>query len=141
MTYRLIKIFFAIALSNSISPTWAHDSCDVQSTPLINAGRCHEYIKLDRTLNAHYKKLMSDLDPKLRQKLREVQRTWIRWRDDKCDEVQESSGCNANGSCNGVAHDYCIIDLTIARDRELQKLLSNTDSINEKNLPFSMEYK
>lgn len=142
MTYLHIKFIVVTTVAFiSTFPSLASAYCDVQKTPLTNAGRCEEYMKLDRNLNERYKKLMSDVDPDTQKRLRNVQRQWIQWRDEKCEEVQEISGCNGNGSCNGVAHDYCVIDLTRQRYDELNSIQPHDRSIKENDLLFSKEYK
>jgi uncharacterized protein YecT (DUF1311 family) len=116
-------------------------SCDLQSTPLANMGRCAEYKRLDNEFNAHYQMLLKKRSPEFKAKLRNIQRDWIVWREEKCDEVQENSGCNENGSCNGVAHDYCIIDLTRMRDEEFQGLLKQTTPLTAERLLFLKDFK
>ena len=143
-TYMIYRVSKTLALSTSVLFGLHCDvaiaECDVQKTPLTNGGCCTEYMRIDKELNEHYKKLIRDIDPKKGRRLRDVQRAWIQWRDDKCDDVQESSGCNGNGSCNGVAHDYCIIDLTEQRVNELRRLILHIHSIREEDLLFSKEY-
>jgi uncharacterized protein YecT (DUF1311 family) len=70
-------------------------------------------------------------------KLRESQRNWINWRDSKCDELE--SYCTT-GSCAGVAHDSCIIDLTNIRAKELQAFVSHTDRGINSNFSYSTNY-
>lgn len=83
--------------------------CKLEETPLMYERECTRFKAADGALNRAYKSLMTQLDKDSGSALRAVQRTWIKWRDEKCDRVQEESGCNQNGSCDGVAHDMCIV--------------------------------
>jgi uncharacterized protein YecT (DUF1311 family) len=99
--------------------------------------RCDDFKKADRQLNASYGKLMESLDKNSKSELRNVQRRWIEWRDNKCEELE--SHC-VTGSCSGVAHDSCIVDLTKNRDRELKSYYRNMENAKQRNFAFAMEY-
>lgn len=91
-------------------------------------------------LNKTYKKLMSKIGSISKSLLRSSQTKWIDWRDEKCDQIQENSDCDAS-LCNGVAHDICIIDLTHQRIQELEKYSRNIESATEQKFDFSRSYK
>lgn len=116
-------------------------ACNLQETPLTNEKACARFKVADVALNRSYKKIMVDLNSESRVLLRAAQRVWIRWRDERCDQEQEESGCNYNGSCNGVAHDICIIDLTNQRTQELKQFSGDAKNAKEKRFAFSKEYR
>ncbi|HEY0847373.1 MAG TPA: lysozyme inhibitor LprI family protein [Noviherbaspirillum sp.] len=126
--------------SNKHDAKQAVPVCNLAETPLEREVACPRFREADTTLNRTYKALISDLDKDTGAMLRHVQRTWIKWRDKKCDLVQEESGCNFNGSCNGVAHDECIIQLTAQRTRELEEFSKNTSAAKNKGFAFSRHY-
>lgn len=122
-----------------VSP-FAFAKCDLRKTPLVNEEVCTEFIDSDRVLNTNYRALIAKLDNDAKETLRTVQREWIKWRDKKCRQVQEESGCNRNGSCNGVAHDMCIVDLTDQRADELREFIENVNVAKRENFAYSKAY-
>jgi uncharacterized protein YecT (DUF1311 family) len=143
MTYRRMKfndLFAVLTFAGVLLSNESLAACNLQETPLTNEKACARFKASDVKLNKTYKKLMSELDSSSKSSLRLSQREWIDWRDEKCDQVQEDSGCQ-NSLCNGVAHDICIIDLTSQRTRELEEYSRNTESAKEQKFIFSKNYK
>lgn len=143
MTYRLTKfngMFALLAFGSLLLYNESHAACTFQDTPLTNEKACTRFKAADIKLNKTYKKLMSGLDSGSKSLLKSSQREWIDWRDEKCDQVQEESGCQ-NSSCNGVAHDICIIDLTNQRTQELEEYSQNTGSAKKRMFAFTRSYK
>lgn len=126
--------------SSNHSAKQAAPACKLADVPLEREVACPRFLEVDTALNRTYKALISDLDKDAGAKLRQVQRIWIKWRDEKCDHVQEESGCNFNGSCNGVAHDECIIELTAQRTHELEEFSKNVSVAKNKGFSFSRHY-
>lgn len=129
-----------ISISLFLASSNAFAMCKLEKTPLINEEACEEFQKSDRALNTSYRTLIVRLEKESKETLRSIQREWIKWRDGKCHQVQEESGCNRNGSCNGVAHDMCIVDLTDQRTNELREFIANINAAKEKNFTYSRNY-
>lgn len=143
MTYRRTKfksMFTLFAFGGLLLSNESFAACNLHETPLTNERACARFKAADIKLNKTYKKLMSGLDSGSKSLLKSSQREWIDWRDEKCDQVQEESGCQ-NSSCNGVAHDICIIDLTNQRTEELEEYSRSTDSAKKRRFAFSRSYK
>jgi uncharacterized protein YecT (DUF1311 family) len=71
----------------------------------------------DGKLNAAYKATMSHLDPGRQTNLRNTQRTWIKYRDAKCDEENQTGG-----TMDQVGRPSCHLELTVRRTQELVKM-------------------
>lgn len=139
-TNSIHRLCIYIGFSFFLVPPFAFATCDLGKTPLVNSESCLEFKDSDRSLNTNYRALISKLDNDAKETLRTVQREWIKWRDKKCYQVQEDSGCNRNGSCNGVAHDMCIVELTDQRADELKEFIGNINLAKRKNFTYSKDY-
>lgn len=139
MICRRINLFkaFVLVLFLSLFYQDVLASCKLEETPLMYERRCNDFKKADQQLNTSYGKLMDRLSKDQKFKLRSAQRRWIEWRDKKCEELE--SYC-VTGSCSGVAHDSCVIDLTKIRDRELRSYYMNVEDAEQRNFAFSMDY-
>jgi len=126
--------FAALLMSNSASA-----NCDLTKVPLTRESRCNEYKADDAKLNSAYRALSGSIDKDKRKDLLKIQREWISWRDEKCDAVQESIQCG-NSFCDGVAHDSCVIDLTIRRTKELEFYTKNPALGSTNQYSYSKEY-
>lgn len=71
----------------------------------------------DARLNAAYQQVMRGLEEGPRQKLRDAQRAWIKFRDTKC--AAESQGGGTMDMLNGGS---CILEATARRATELQAM-------------------
>lgn len=114
--------------------------CRLEETPLMHERACARFKVADGALNLSYKALMTELNKDASSILRTVQKTWIKWRDENCDQVNENSECQ-NSSCTGVAHDICIIDLTNQRTHELEEYSRNTEGARKQGFAFNRSYK
>ncbi|MHA6575454.1 lysozyme inhibitor LprI family protein [Pseudomonas yamanorum] len=126
----------------SISPSAFADSnkdCDLDKTPLTRCEKYNDFINEDKNLNLSYKELRKKLNYETQPKLKAAQLAWIKWRDNKCDQVQEEAMCS-NGLCDGVAHDSCIVDLTKQRERELLQFQKNISDVQSNSFEFSKKY-
>lgn len=78
----------------------------------MNECAMREYERQDARLNQAYVMVMRRLAPPAKQKLRLLQREWIRTRDNKCDaEAKEYQG----GSIAPMIYSLCLTDQTIRR--------------------------
>ncbi|MGE7958758.1 lysozyme inhibitor LprI family protein [Pseudomonas sp. NPDC089530] len=79
-----------------VSPVMADTKCDANTT--VNSGiiRCAQasHSKIDKILNEQYKALSDELSPDLKADLVSAQKSWIRLRDEQCND-EESSGQEA----------------------------------------------
>jgi uncharacterized protein YecT (DUF1311 family) len=116
----------------------ATSTCD--PSIISRESTCNQYLKLDSALNEEYKKLINSLQKEDTEKLRASQREWIKWRTARCNEAQENSGCKT-GSCIGVEHDSCILQLTFTRTSELKKFLESPNEGKSLNFEFSKKTK
>lgn len=110
------------------------ENCD--PSVIYREGTCSQYTKLDIELNSEYRNLMKILDKANASKLKAAQRDWIRWRSERCDLAQEESGC-ISGSCVGVEHDSCILQLTFTRISELKNFSKDQKAAESSNFSFS----
>jgi len=129
MIYRHIRfngLFLLFTFARALLSNASLAACNLHEMLLINERACARFKAAGAKLNKTYKKLMLELDFGTKPLLRSSQRKWIDWRDEKCEQVQEDSGCQ-NSLCNGVAHDICIIDLANQRTQELKEHFLNTE--------------
>jgi len=105
-------------------------------TPLEREDYYRSFVRVDTELNLTYKSLLKLLNEDARTTLKITQREWIKWRDEKCDEVQEKIECNSP-TCFGVTHDSCIIQMTADRSDELRQFKINTKDAVAKKFQFS----
>lgn len=81
-----------------VSPVMADTKCDANTTVNADIVRCSQasLSKIDKILNEQYKALSAELAPDLKASLVSTQKSWIRLRDEQCNDVdEESSGQEA----------------------------------------------
>ncbi|HWT71413.1 MAG TPA: lysozyme inhibitor LprI family protein [Oxalicibacterium sp.] len=113
----------ALALFALIGNHCAHaEDCSSPPTQIaINACARQAYQAADKQLNQLYAQYRARLDDGQQQKLKQVQRAWIKFRDLSCDF--ESSAVEG-GSAYAMVRSQCLADKTRARVKELQQLAS-----------------
>lgn len=74
----------------------------------------------DTRLNMVYKQLMAKLDGDSQKRLRDVQRTWIKYREGNCGFLGQASG----GSIDRVQGAMCELDMRRDRAAELERILN-----------------
>jgi uncharacterized protein YecT (DUF1311 family) len=79
-----------------------------------------EFDRQDSRLNDVYKRLMSKLPKDRKESLVEAQRAWINFRDANCGFYHDPDG----GSAAHLAGNECMLNVTVDRANELEKLLS-----------------
>ena len=70
----------------------------------------------DALLNQAYKRVMADLSPERKKQLKEVQRTWIKYRDLNCNFYADPNG----GTNASILSSDCFMQTTASRARELE---------------------
>jgi len=113
--------------------------CALNSMPLTRCENYSSYMKEDKKLNKEYKELVKILPKNDVAALRNTQRSWLDWRLEKCDEVDEQAKCD-NGICAGVAHDECIVVLTTQRANELSRFKNNLSDAKSSIFSYSKRY-
>lgn len=113
--------------------------CALNSTPLTRCENYSSYKKEDKKLNKEYKELVKALPKDDVAVLRKTQKSWLDWRLEKCDEVDEQAKCD-NGVCAGVAHDECIVALTTQRANELSRFKNNLSDAKSSIFSYSKKY-
>jgi uncharacterized protein YecT (DUF1311 family) len=115
-------------------------NCALEKTPLTRCETLREYAKRDSELNKEYRKLTKQLKNQSLSALKTTQRERIKWRDEKCDDVEEAANCT-NGVCAGVSHDYCIVELTEKRTSELAVFSRQALDVQPSQFAFDKSYK
>jgi uncharacterized protein YecT (DUF1311 family) len=130
-----LNIGFALACTGNdcVITSQANDQdCTLEGTPLWRCGQIGGFQESDKRLNIQYIELLKKTEKGNKVLLRKAQRNWISWRDERCIEAEEESGCN-NGICSGYNHDSCIVNLTRQRADELSDFTVD--------LPYGIELK
>lgn len=113
-------------------------NCAIENTPLVRCEKYEEFIKTDKQLNVAYRDLRDKLNRSDANMLKSVQRHWITWRDQVCEDVEAEANCQA-GACTGVAHDRCILSLTKTRRDELMSFLAEPRAAITRKFAFSQK--
>ena len=114
-------------------------ACELGDGPLTRCEKFEQFVNEDKKLNEAYKSLKTKLDKESFAQLRLTQRSWIKWRDETCENAEENVGCN-NGVCAGVEHDGCIVKLTRVRAQELREFRSNLIYAKKTNFQYARKY-
>ena len=103
---------------------WGAENCKNPSTQMaINTCISNDYAREDAQLNANYKQLMGKLDSSEKERLKEVQRAWIQFRDLQCEfEAAQYAG----GSMEASVRAQCLARVTKQRNKDLKEMLADT---------------
>lgn len=122
------------------APSQLAEDCELSLSPLTRCDLFNDFQEADLQLNTMYRALSKTLAADSSAMLRNTQRQWLKFRERKCSDLQEASGCD-NSFCDGVEHDHCILELTQIRTFELKFFLKDpgygkrTGYRYEKNYP------
>ncbi|MDF9619944.1 DUF1311 domain-containing protein [Pseudomonas entomophila] len=108
------------AQADDYSPTYIQCMDKASSTLAMGACIQAETKLQDDRLNRVYKQLMTKLEPQQQKDLREVQRTWVKYRDGNC----AFHGTLSNGSLYRIEGAMCLMDMSKDRAAELERVLS-----------------
>lgn len=108
------------AQADDYSPTYTQCMDKASSTLAMGACIQAETKLQDDRLNRVYKQLMTKLEPQQQKDLREVQRTWVKYRDGNC----AFRGTLSNGSLYRIEGAVCLLDMSKDRAAELERVLS-----------------
>lgn len=125
----LICTLFLAALATSASaaniaeePVVDCDNAMTQMDMNICAGR--DFMREDDTLNQLYQQLLGKFDNKSRSDVRQIQRSWIQYRDLQCNyEAAQYEG----GSIQPMVHSSCLANLTQQRNQILQYMVDQSN--------------
>jgi len=112
-------LVFVFLLGGNVASRSADDPCGLATTQL-EANECYkaEYLKSDAKLNATYHALRQKLSSQSREKLRNAQLAWIKFRDANCEFVAtEYEG----GTASSLSRSICLKTMTEKREVELQE--------------------
>lgn len=114
----------SISLSYAESPKLStqYSTCMDKSdgvTTKMNACISAEIKRQDVRLNKAYKTLSTSLTSIRKKQLQEVQRTWIKYRDQNCNFYVDPDG----GSLARVSGGICLMEMTANRANELQEFV------------------
>ena len=121
-----IILSFFIALSSFAQERGKKDPCEKanETGVTVDLVECSlkKLAEADAELNKTYRQLVSKLgDKKWEMKLRAAQQAWIKFRDANCDYSSEFSG---GGSAFTFEYNFCLAEMTTAREKELQEMLT-----------------
>jgi uncharacterized protein YecT (DUF1311 family) len=86
----------------------------------MNVCAARDFEQEDKRLNQSYRDLLAKLEAARREKLREVQRAWLSYRDLHCDF---QSADYAGGSIYSYMQSSCLSEMTKQRTKDLKQLL------------------
>lgn len=117
---KLTPIFILLTTA-ALSLSAVAQNCNNPETQLaMNMCAGKEFDREDARLNRNYRDLMGKLEPARREKMRELQRVWISFRDLQCEfqSVQYEGG-----SMYSLVRSSCLTGLTKQRNKDLKDLL------------------
>jgi uncharacterized protein YecT (DUF1311 family) len=122
MKTKLYTRFAALAALVFIYPPFAAaQNCKNPDTQMaMNVCAARDYEREDRRLNQTYRDLIAKLEQGKREKLREVQRAWLSYRDLNCDFQSDDY---QGGTIYSLIQSSCLADMTKQRTKDLKALL------------------
>ncbi len=108
------------AQAEDYSPSYTQCMDKASSTVAMGACIQAETKLQDERLNRVYKQLMAKLEGQQQKDLREVQRSWIKYRDGNC----AFHGALSSGSLYRIEGAMCVMDMSKDRAAELERVLS-----------------
>lgn len=120
MMKKLIGLTLVSASMFAASAMAAEDCKNPVSQMAMNVCAGKDYQREDATLNKRYKELVAKLEKDRRAKLKQVQVTWIKYRDLQCDF--DSSNYDG-GSMYPLVRSSCLARMTAQRNKELEAML------------------
>ncbi|AZL70505.1 lysozyme inhibitor LprI family protein [Pseudomonas oryziphila] len=112
----------AITAAQAEDYSASYTQCMDKASSTLAMGACIQAeTKLqDERLNRVYKQLMAKLEGQQQKDLREVQRSWIKYRDGNC----AFHGTLSSGSLYRIEGAMCVMDMSKDRAAELERVLS-----------------
>ncbi|AZL75552.1 lysozyme inhibitor LprI family protein [Pseudomonas oryziphila] len=112
----------AITAAQAEDYSASYTQCMDKASSTLAMGACIQAeTKLqDERLNRVYKQLMAKLEGQQQKDLREVQRSWIKYREGNC----AFHGSLSSGSLYRIEGAMCVMDMSKDRAAELERVLS-----------------
>ena len=122
LTLAATAAFFVITTAHADDNSPAYTQCMDKANTTVAMGACikAETKLQDDRLNRVFKQLMGKLDSAQQKSLRDVQRSWIGYRDGNCKFHVQASG----GTMAALEGGMCVLDMTRERAAELERILS-----------------
>lgn len=117
-----VSIFFSIGLMVTGVASAADDCKNPQTQMAMNVCSAQDYEREDSKLNKNYKALIAKLETKDKEKLKNIQLAWIKFRDLQCDyEASRYEG----GSIMPLISSSCLFQMTKQRNKDLKSMLDD----------------
>lgn len=114
-------IFTLVAASVFAGSAIAAENCkNPQSQLAMNTCAAKDYEREDARLNKTYKELVAKLEKDRREKVKEIQIAWIKYRDLQCDF--DSAGYEG-GTMYSLVRSSCLSQMTKERTKDLKAML------------------
>lgn len=122
----LVKVVvFTLLLAFPFLQSYASDGCEgAQTQTDMNICSGQAYEKADKELNATYQKALKNLEGSNPQKIenfKEIQRTWIKFRDLNC---HYASSLYEGGTIAALIYSECMRELTEQRTKQIPDLFA-----------------
>jgi uncharacterized protein YecT (DUF1311 family) len=123
--FAALLLFTALLPAASAQKTSPQVSCrDPQTQYEMNVCSHRAYKAADAELNKVYNRLASKLDEAARAKLKAVEVSWLKYRDDNCDY---ESALYEGGSIQPAIYSSCMERMTKARTAELREQIEERE--------------
>jgi uncharacterized protein YecT (DUF1311 family) len=110
-----------VGASMLAASVFAAENCkNPQSQLAMNICASKDYEREDTRLNKTYKELVAKLEQDHREKLKEIQLAWIKYRDLQCDF---DSSMYEGGSMYPMVRSSCLSQMTKQRNKDLKAML------------------
>lgn len=120
MLKKMIGLTMVVA-SMLAASSFAAENCKNPQTQLaMNVCAGKDYENEDARLNKTYKELVGKLDKDRREKLKEIQLVWIKYRDLQCDF---DSSTYEGGTIYSLVRSSCLSQMTKQRNKDLKVML------------------
>ena len=116
-----LLILTLVAASAFVGSVNAAENCkNPQSQLAMNTCAAKDYERDDASLNKTYKDLVAKLEKDRREKVKEIQIAWIKYRDLQCDF---DSASYEGGTMYSLVRSSCLSQMTKQRTKDLKAML------------------
>jgi len=117
---KLFSLTLAVASMLAGSAVASENCKNPQSQLAMNTCAAKDYEREDSRLNKTYKELVAKLEKDRREKVKEIQIAWIKYRDLQCDF--DSAGYEG-GTMYSLVRSSCLSQMTKQRTKDLKAML------------------
>ncbi len=109
----------------SVATSYAAENCKNPETQLaMNICSAKDYEREDLKLNENYKKLIGKIESKDKEKLKEIQISWIKFKDLQCEYTASKYD---GGSMQPLIRSSCLLQMTKQRNKELKAMIEDSN--------------